>query len=155
MKLKNGKISMLINQDKTTLEDGYNKKEENEISDEQKGNATITNIIINPGTGSVLEASEENAIENIKCFISDNGVEDIVYKRIPNSDYGDGRYAFCLKKDGICHEIQMPGLTIEKVRYLGNEDQNIWNYPRLYVDGSSWVWKYALGLSFEEEIEKT
>ena len=114
----------------------------------------MVNVIINPGTGPVLNSTEENAIENIKHFINDNGVEGVLYERSPENDYGDGRYAFNLKKDGVCHEIQMPGLPIENVRYLGDKNPDIWHYPRLYVDGSSWVWGYALGLSFKEETEE-
>jgi hypothetical protein len=105
-------------------------------------------MVINPGTGPVLESSEDHASENIKHFITDNCVNNVNCVRIAKHDYGDGRYAFLLWKDNICHEIQMPGIPLEKVRYMKNEGQNIWDFPRLYVDGSSWVWCYALGLSF-------
>ncbi|MET9402659.1 hypothetical protein [Kitasatospora sp. NPDC002965] len=40
----------------------------------------------------------------------------------------------------------MPGLSLDQVRWMNEPDQNIWNYPRLFVDGSSWVWWYALGI---------
>ena len=108
-------------------------------------------VAINPGSGPVSNSSEENAIENIKHFIVDNSVAGVSWIRIPNQDYGEGRYAFLLWKENICHEIQMPGIPLECVRYLGNGNQNIWDYPRLYVDGSSWVWKFAIGLSFKNE----
>jgi len=114
----------------------------------------MVNVIINPGSGPVLNSSQENAIENIKHFILDNGVENVAWVRISEQDYGEGRYAFLLWKDNVCYEIQMPGIPLEKVRYMGSGDQNIWDFPRLYVDGSSWVWKFALGLSFEVEAEE-
>ena len=38
----------------------------------------------------------------------------------------------------------MPGISLEKVRFMGKEDENIWDFPRLYVDDESYVWKYAL-----------
>ena len=86
-------------------------------------------VAINPGSGPVNNATEENAIENIKHFIVDNNVADVNYVRIPEKDYGEGRYAFLLWKDKYCHEIQMPGIPLEQVRFLGNEGQNIWHFP--------------------------
>jgi hypothetical protein len=35
------------------------------------------------------------------------------------------------------------------VRYLGIPGQNIWDFPRLFVDGSSWVWKFAIAVTVE------
>ena len=106
-------------------------------------------VVINPGSGPVEGTTEENAIENIKHFIVDNGVERVKWVRIPEMDYGKGRYAFLLWKDIHCSEIQMPGLPLEQVRYMRTDDQDIWHFPRLYVDGGSWVWHYALGIPFD------
>lgn len=101
-------------------------------------------IIINPGSGPVANSNEKEAIENIKHFLTDCGVEDVDFVRVPQKDYGKGRFAFLLWKDTVCHEIQMPGIPLEKVRYMDSDEQDIWDFPRLYVDGSSWVWKFAL-----------
>lgn len=100
-------------------------------------------IIINPGTGEVKGTTAEHAINNIKHFVFDCDINGVKFKRISNEDYGEGRYAFLLWKDTRCHEIQMPGKPLVEVRYMGDE-QNILNFPRLYVDDSSYVWKYAL-----------
>ena len=101
-------------------------------------------IIINPGSGPVDNATEEHAIENIKHFIADCGVKGIQWVRIPSADYGEGRFAFLLWLECCCHEIQMPGIPLERVRFMDEKNQNIWDFPRLYVDGSSWVWNFAL-----------
>ncbi|MBY8341983.1 hypothetical protein LXH13_06300 [Streptomyces spinosirectus] len=105
-------------------------------------------IIINPGSGPVSEATEENATGNTAVFVLDLGAKGLPVSdavRHPEADYGDGRYAFTLAMaDGRSIEIQMPGLPVERVRYLGEDGQNIWDFPRLYVDDSSWVWNYAL-----------
>ena len=45
----------------------------------------------------------------------------------------------------------MPGIPTERVRYLGDPGQNIWDYPRLYVNGESGVWSIALGISGPED----
>lgn len=114
-------------------------------------------IFINPGSESVENATEENAIENMKHFVVDldKDVEVIRYKeRDYNNDYGDGRYCFILKHENYCYEIQMPGLPLEQVRYMNSETQNIWDYPRLYLDGGSLIWKFALDLcTFKDEEE--
>ena len=104
----------------------------------------MNKIIINPGTEPVTNASEANAIVNIKHFIADCKAKNINCVRIPEQDYGEGRYAFLLWKNTFCHEIQMPGLPLAMVRYTNDKEQNIWHYPRLYVDDSSWIWCYAL-----------
>jgi hypothetical protein len=104
-------------------------------------------LFINPGSGPVLGASEEHAAANITVFADDLrraglGVDGCT--RTPDAD-GEGRYAFTLTMtDGRSIEIQMPGLPVDRVRYLGTDGQNIWHFPRLYVGGSSWVWKFAL-----------
>jgi hypothetical protein len=104
-------------------------------------------LIINPGTGSIKDGKEELAINNIKQFIKDSNLKDISFKRMPEEDE-DGYFTFLLQrtnnKKGRSHSIDMPGLPLEKVRYLDSEEQNIFNFQRLYVDGSSWVWMYAL-----------
>ena len=103
-------------------------------------------MIINPGSEPVDNSTEKNAIQNMRHFITDHDENRLEFIRQPTLDYGEGRFAFLLyKRDATrYHEIQMPGLPLEKVRYVDSEDQNIWDFPRLYVDGSSWVWKFAL-----------
>lgn len=109
-------------------------------------------VFINPGSGPVADATEENAIENIKQFVKDceaqSGVCGLKWKREPSNDE-NGRYGFRVWKrlgsrDKATHLIDMPGLPLEHVRYIDSDKQNIWHFPRLYVDGSSWVWKYAV-----------
>lgn len=56
----------------------------------------------------------------------------------------EGRFTFTLTFGDLAFEVEMPGIPVERVRYTGAEDQNILAYPRLYVDGSSWVWTYAV-----------
>lgn len=99
-------------------------------------------LIMNPGTGNVKGATEENAITNIEQFIDDLGQEGIQYVRVPEMDEG-GRFGFRIKKrdDQPCHLIDMPGCDDAKLRWAGP------GFPvRLYVDGSSWQWDLALGM---------
>lgn len=110
------------------------------------------NVIINPGSGPVGDATEANATAAMERFANDLralGHQGFVHLRQPGLD-ADGRFGFALQHpalpNGAAVEIEMPGLPVERVRYMGEDGQNIWDFPRLYVDGSSWVWKYALGV---------
>jgi len=115
-------------------------------------------IIMNPGTGNVFGADLENAQDNVDawlyeipsarhytCRYNDRRTQE-EWTKHPNM--ARGRYIFNITvdlKDGrhFEFEVEMPGLPLDKVRFTGEDDQNIWDFPRLYVDGSSWVWKYS------------
>lgn len=105
-------------------------------------------VIINPGTGPV-DGEEGEAWNNMAQFVQDleeRGIEVEGYNK-PEADSDDGRFLFnVILKEGITREVEMPGVPLENVRWLDREDQNIWDFPRLYVDGSSWVWKFALNV---------
>lgn len=107
-------------------------------------------VYINPGSGPVEGATEVNADANMAQLIVDARLTAPGrYERAPAADEDDGRFAFVVSCNGRTCEVHMPGLPLEAVRYLGVEGQNIWHYPRLYVDGSSWVWKYAMTSLFD------
>ena len=98
-------------------------------------------LIMNPGTGKVKGAIEENAITNIKQFVEDLGLKGVNCVRLPYRDDSDGRFGFLLWKGKHCHEVDMPGCDDAKLRWAGE------GFPvRLYVDGSSWQWDLALGM---------
>ncbi|MFF9084391.1 hypothetical protein ACF1BR_32365 [Streptomyces rubiginosohelvolus] len=97
-------------------------------------------VSVNPGSGPAEEATEQQAAENIQAFIADltkeQGLAVASIDRTPLADYGKGRFAFDLGiTDGRHIEIQMPGAPVERIRD---------GWTRLYVDGSSWDWEFAL-----------
>jgi len=108
-----------------------------------------TVVVINPGSGPVPGATEANAKDNMTAFAeevaerygADVSVGDVIGE-------SDGRWTFPLvvRKDGKVHEhdVDMPGLPLERVCWRSEEDGSIWDFPRLYVDGSSWIWKFAV-----------
>lgn len=98
---------------------------------------------INPGSGPVHNSNEEHAEANIRAFVDDLGIQGAGIQRTCESD-SRGRFGFVLELKDKRVEIEMPGIPLENVRYLGLPEQDIWNFPRLYVDGSSWVWMFAL-----------
>lgn len=94
--------------------------------------------LINPGSGPVPEASEQQAADNMAAFakeLEQAGVGVTSFVRAATSDYGDGRYAFeILTDDERRIEIQMPGAPLDHVK----------EWTRLYVDSQSWDWDFAL-----------
>jgi hypothetical protein len=111
-------------------------------------------FIINPGSGPVADASHEAARQNMDAFVRDvldNRDETVTIEDTGRED--DGRFTFVLRLGDRSSEIDMPGIALEDVRYLGRPDQNIWDFPRLYEDGSSWVWLYAVSQSRHHLLE--
>ena len=106
-------------------------------------------VFINPGSGAVQNGSKEQSEINVKQFIADLGINGN-YEFVKVED--DGRHTYKVWDENHNHEIEMPAIPLENVRYLGVEGQRIFDFPRLYVDGSSWVWKYALNVCFNDEV---
>lgn len=102
-------------------------------------------VIINPGTGSVADATLEEAQKNIIQLIKDADLnpDEVTIKHNPKWD-SDGRFGFLLKMGDHQCDVDMPGLPLKQVRFMDKPDQNIWHFPRLYVDGGSWVWSFAI-----------
>jgi hypothetical protein len=105
-------------------------------------------FVINPGSGPVRDSNEERAEANARAFVEDLGISGVSIQREPRSDE-KGRFGFVLTLNDMRVEMEMPGIPLENVRYLGIPGQNIWDFPRLFVDGSSWVWKFAIAVTVE------
>lgn len=102
-------------------------------------------LIINNGSSAIESATEAQAVENMAQFLADVGIADLVFRRLPIHDDGKGRYAFEIDHtDGVI--VLMVGLPLAQVRFMDLPDQNIWKFPRLYVNGSSWLWCYAVNI---------
>ena len=102
-------------------------------------------IMIDPGSGPVQgKTSYANAYANIQAFIADCEIPLQVTTSFHKPE--EGRYFFELSNEEYNYTIQveMPGLPLDQVRYMGEYGQNIMNFSRVYVDGSSWAWKYAV-----------
>lgn len=106
-------------------------------------------VIINPGTGPVWPATRENAEACVRQFIVDLKLPGVTYENVVMADElhddFDGRFAFDLHRGDRKCEIAIPGLPVEEVRYTDPKTENSLAYPRMYVEGNSWLWLYALG----------
>lgn len=115
---------------------------------------------INPGSGPAVEASLQHAHENIKVFAKDiTKVHHLTVKDIfrleDDDDRGYFAYALDVEKYRLERRLRvdMPGLPLERVRYLGLPGQDAWDYQRLDLDHSSWLWMFAVSLSGPERDE--
>ena len=120
-------------------------------------NTPTGKIYINPGTGPVDGSSEEFVNKNIAQLVEDVGIKGITSRRDVPKDYGEGRFAYQLKYGQRDVEVQMPGLPLERVRFLGKKNQDVLTFPRLCVDGDFWLWKYAVDVikeTFENPDEE-
>lgn len=123
-------------------------------------------LIINPGTGPVDGGSEERAAANVRQLFDDVGVVGRAVELVCRGSDDGGRYGFVVRVSPECDctvpisegagqhapgcaclgesaeiEVDMPGLPLREVR-----TDDLLRAPRLYVDGSSWWWPYALGV---------
>jgi hypothetical protein len=110
----------------------------------------MTAVIINPGTGPVEGATLDHAYKNMLALLKDAGLKDATFTRDAEAKEEGGRFAFLVHIAGAERfgpvSVDMPGIPLARVRWLDKKHQNIWGFPRLYVDGSSWVWKFAVGI---------
>lgn len=105
-------------------------------------------FVINPDSGPVANATIEHARENMKQLAQDIGEDGITIFECKQFRNHDGRFTFTLSRIGYRGvEIEMPGLPLEQVRYVSREKQNVWDFPRLYIDGSSHVWMFVIELA--------
>lgn len=103
----------------------------------------MTFVISNPGTGPVDGTRERDARRNIGAFCRDLALPspNIRVERRPSGDF-DGKYDYLLRRGIRTTTVSMPGLPLDRVKL--RPGSNAWHFPRLYVDGSSWLWPYAI-----------
>ena len=97
-------------------------------------------ILFTPGSGPVADATSEQGEKNMETFVSelDCGASWRRARRRSN----DGRWRFFVVLEGRRVDVEMPGAPLDVVR-----DGPVLRQPRLYVDGSSWYWPYALKIA--------
>jgi hypothetical protein len=102
-------------------------------------------VFLNPGAGPCSDyggpCSARWAASNMRAFAKDVGGGCTVDYIAPDDC---GRFSFWLRHRTRKVQVLMPGLSRARVRYMGEAGQNIWNFPRLYIDGHSLSWLYAV-----------
>lgn len=101
-------------------------------------------VVINPGSGPTQGATtRENAQDNALALMIDAQVFDGAALEVGEQVGMSGRYAFVVHRTGRSVRVEVPGLPLDRVRWTGAPGENIFDYPRLYVDDSSWAWRFA------------
>ena len=100
-------------------------------------------IIINPGTEPRANTTEKNAIKVAKMICEDLEIKETHFNRNKEND-SPGYYGFLFTGAGGEITVDIPGIEPETVT-KGVPFES----PRLYVDGSSWLYGLALGFIFD------
>lgn len=114
-------------------------------------------ISINPGSDALRAGDLAQARSNMEVFIRDALGAAAKQARITEGAREEnGRFLFNVALGARSVSVSMPGLPLEQVRYKNTSGQDIWAFPRLFVDGASWVWLYgcrSLQRKLEEQEE--
>lgn len=97
-------------------------------------------LIINPGTEDVEKPDIKQAEKCVEYFVKDLGIKDLVYTRDITQD-GDGWFGFIFTKNSFSMKVSFPGINADVTR-----ESVPFKSRRIYVDGSSWLWGYGLGI---------
>ena len=113
-------------------------------------------VCVNPGSGPVTGRTNiRSACRNVRVFADDvRSLGVPVRKLTVVGRLDEGRLRAFLRSGRRTVEIEMPGLPIDRVRWLSSK-QDIWQFPRLYVNSGSWVWKFAVDIAAFELSGRT
>jgi len=100
-------------------------------------------MIIKPGTEPQIKHNEANAIKVAEYIAEDLKLDITQWKRNPKDDSGDGWYGFIFKGAGGKVRVNIPGIDPDVVR-----KSKPFESPHLYVNGSRWLYGYALNFIF-------
>jgi hypothetical protein len=95
----------------------------------------MATVFINPGTEASDTATEDNALKIAERICADTGS---TASRHPEAD-NRGWFGFRFVRDGRTAEVDIPGDDPDVVC-----EGRPWVSRRLYVEGSSWLYGYAM-----------
>ena len=98
-------------------------------------------MITNPGTEASADATLSNAQEVASRILADIGADSVEY--LADRDR-DGWFGFTFKAGDKSVEVDIPGDDPDTVC-----EGRPWVSRRLYVDGSSWLYCFAVSIAAE------
>jgi hypothetical protein len=98
-------------------------------------------FLINPGTETQENTTEENSVVSAEQFVKDLGIEGISLHREEKRD-NRGWYGFIIEKGDTRIPLDIPG--VDPKRFLKGEP---FYSPRCYVDGSSWLYGFGINIA--------
>lgn len=96
-------------------------------------------LIINPGT-EPRPGTAENAQAVIVALQEDIRTNAVIH-RAEHRDW-NGYWSYRLEANGVSLDVSVPGVD-PQVTFKSEP----WESPRLYVDGSSWLYGYAVEMA--------
>ena len=98
----------------------------------------MTFALLNPGTGCVGgRCTMASAWRNLEALMERDGVEGEITSD-PDAENEGGRFLLVLKvKGGRRILVDMPGCSLARLQ------RESLDQPRMYIDGSSWYWRFA------------
>lgn len=105
-------------------------------------------FIINPGTENQKDTTEENAIKIAKIFAQELDIPNLKLRRYKKRDDNRGWYGFNLILGDIKVELDIPG--VEPDVFLKSKP---FESPRCYINGSSWLYNFALDIARGDLLE--
>lgn len=110
---------------------------------------------INPGAGTVRgRTTFSHARQNLEALVKEAGLPGLT-RRVVDRAADEGCYHFELGYPLPGHvniprsrwcPVGMPGLPLRQVRFVDDVKQDCLEFPRLYINGNSWLWKYAVSI---------
>ncbi|MFD9895110.1 hypothetical protein ACFWY9_37690 [Amycolatopsis sp. NPDC059027] len=107
-------------------------------------------VMFSPGSGPLPTGHEDTAKSNVDAFVTDVcarwNYTLVTSQRRPEDDRDDGRYTWDLefrRPNGKHHTCRVHMFGVPR-DYGQGENPLTFPEPRLYVDGSSWVWDFAV-----------
>jgi hypothetical protein len=70
-------------------------------------------------------------------------------RRLDQDQQSGGLYGFDVVYDSVAVPVLMPGLPVEHLRYVPGRSEKAGEFHRLYIDGGSWLWPFALQICAE------
>jgi len=96
-------------------------------------------VLINPGTGPLESGTKAQARLNLIALLVEAGVGPVAVGRMVSD--GRGRWDVTCRTKGRSVDVSIPGCPLGNLR----DGKDMWR-PRLYVDGNSWYWRFAVEL---------
>ncbi len=111
-------------------------------------------MIVNMGTQAMCDTSPKLAKVGIAQFVEDLDIAKVKVKRDKKGD-NDGWYGFTLKSKHAKISVLMPGLPLDYMRPAPGASKESIGFQRLYVEGNSWLWRFALEIARKRLAEES
>ena len=107
-------------------------------------------IYINPGTESIRNGEIKNAVKAAKYFLEDLKIDGMQSQIVDGSLDDRGWVDFKFFKDNFEAVVSFPSSDPDITR-----KGKAWESPRIYINGSSWLWGFGLQIMDDLVREKS